>query len=566
MPFISVSEDLAAKGSTEVENKFITKYLPILDAQAVKVYLYALYVSRSGFAHFTAEDMAKRLDMSDEQLANCFEYLEEFELVSITSRSPLEIRMLDAENVYGSPKKLKPEKYSAFASSVQAVITGRMISPAEFMDYFYLLDEYSFEQNALLMIINYCVNLKGNDIKAAYIKKVAKNFAEDGITTAAKVEERLSSYTSATPALIKIFSAAGINRRPDPDDSSLYEKWTNELGFSDEAIVCAAKYFKAKTALKIDDALTELYKNRKFDSKEIEDYCKTRNSLYAAAAETAKALGIYIQDASPYVENYLGPWRDMGFEPDTLNIIAEYCFMQGKNSFDRMDEYVRSLADEGIITMDAVTARLEKVAADDKLIKNILSLCGLSRRITEYDRQCLKRWRDWNFSDDILLAAAKAAAGKNNPVAYMSAVLSSWKNEGVTTPDEAASARRGADEGTKALIEQHYYDLRAAARARAEKALAKALKDEIYGGIKKQLNSLAIKLAFAEVNDEIKAEELKERIAELEARGNERLKQLNIDKSDFEPKYKCAVCKDTGYTEDGKQCECLKKFIKANKL
>ena len=73
MPFISVSEDLAAKGSTEVENKFITKYLPILDAQAVKVYLYALYVSRSGFAHFTAEDMAKRLDMSEEQLAKCFE-------------------------------------------------------------------------------------------------------------------------------------------------------------------------------------------------------------------------------------------------------------------------------------------------------------------------------------------------------------------------------------------------------------------------------------------------------------------------------------------------------------
>lgn len=567
MAFISAAAELTANGRTQIENKFITKYLPVLDARAVKVYLLALYACGSGLKNYTLEDFARKLEMSADEVANYFDYLEEFELVSVTSRSPFEVRVLSAENVTGSPKKLKPEKYSAFSSAVQSIITGRMISTNEFLEYFYLLDEYSFEQNALLMIINYCVNLKGNDIKAAYIKKVAKSFAEEGATTAAKVEEKLSSYTSSTPALAKIFTALSINRRPDPDDSALYEKWTKELGFGDDAIICAARHFRARTAQKIDQALAELYKNRKFDPKEIEDYCRERNSLYSCARELAKALGVYMQDAAPYVENYVGAWRDRGFESDTLALIADYCFLQGMNSFEKMNDYVSSLYDEGVITQSAVTEKLERAAADDKLLKSILGRCGLTRRIIEHDRQCLKKWREWQFSDEMLFAAADAAAGKNNPVAYMNSVLSSWKSEGITSAG-AIAPRNPADggESKRAIIERHYYDLRAAAKARADRALAKAMKDPEYAETRKQLNSLSIKQAFAEVNDDRSAARISAQISELTARAQTRLNALGLKPDDFVPHYKCKLCNDTGYDAEGRQCECLQRFIKVNKL
>ena len=565
MAFISAAEELASKGYTQVENKFITKYLPVLDAQAVKVYIYALFVSRSGLINYSAEDFAQKLEMTFDDVKSCFDYLEEFELVSVTSRSPFEVKILDAENVYGTPKKMKPEKYSAFSSAVQSIITGRMISTNEFMEYYYLLDEYSFEQNALIMIINYCVNLKGDDIRFAYIKKVAKSFADEGATTAKKVEEKLSAYTSSTPALLKIFGAMSINRRPDVEDNAMYEKWSGELGFGDDAIICAARHFKARNMQRLDDAMNELYKNRKFDPKEIEDYCKSRNSLYSCAAEIAKSLGVYIQNATPYVENYVSVWRDYGFEPDALSLIADYCFIQGKNTFERMNDCVLSLYGEGIITQSAVTERLEKLASDDKLIKHILTECGLSRKVIEYDRQCLKRWREWNFSDEMLFAAAREAQGKNNPVAYMNAVLSSWKAEGLHTPDELP-VRPSAGESSKAIIEQHYFDLRARAKERAEKALARAVKDEVYSNIRKKLNSLSIKLAFAEVSDAEQAKRISEEISQLEKQGDERLKDMGLTKRDFEPKYKCSICNDTGYDKNGKQCECLKRFIKINKL
>lgn len=340
MPFISVSDEIANKSFTYVENKFISKYLPVLDPVAVKVYLYSLYLFQSGFGG-SLDDLAAKLNMTADEAQSYFEYLEEFELVSVISVSPFEVKILDAENISGTPKKFKPEKYADFTKAVQSIIKGRMISTNEFREYFVMLEEYGFEQNALIMIISYCVNLKGDNIRLQYIKKVARSFAEDGITSAKKVDEKLSAYTYSTTALIGIFKAAGINRQPDIEDDKLYKKWTAELGFDDGAIAACAKKFKIKSTEKLDSTLEELYKNKKFDVKEIEAYCDGRIAVYNCALDIAKALGVYMQNAAPYLENYVNVWCDWGFGFTALKSIAEYCFKNGKKSFEEMNDLDR---------------------------------------------------------------------------------------------------------------------------------------------------------------------------------------------------------------------------------
>ena len=569
MPFITVSDEVAKKSFTQVENKFITKYLPVLEPLSVKVYLYSLYIYQCGNVHYTIDDMAQTLGLTSDDVKNYFEYLEELELVSVTSLSPFEIKILDAENVYGTPKKFKPEKYSDFTKSVQNIIKGRMISTNEFREYFCLLEDYGFEQNALLMIINYCVNLKGDDIKAAYIKKVAKSFADEGVTTAKKVDQKLAAYTSSTPALIRLFTAAGIKKQPDIDDDRLYKKWTGELGFDENAVIAVAKQFKAKNCEKLDNALLELYKNRKFDVKEIEDYCKNKNSVYSLTIEIAKRLGVYMQDSTPYVENYVNVWCNYGYSFEIIITLANYCFRHGKNSFEDMDGLLQKMYDEGTVDEYSVTAYIEKQSADDRLLKELLTACGLTRKVIDWDRESLKRWRGWNFDDKMLSEAAKISAGKSNPLAYMNGILSSWKNEGVYSPDKITSKASPASPdrtATKAEIERHYYDLRHAAEAKAEKALNTATADEIYGNIRKQLNELSIQIAFAEVEGGNKSVELEKQIYELDLKADKRLKELCIDKADFTPNYSCKKCSDTGYLPDGTTCDCLKKFISTLKI
>ena len=135
MAFISLSPELKAKSFTGVENKFITKYMPALDGLTVKVYLYGLYLSQTA-GDLSSADLAAALKVTEEQVSECYECLDEFELVKITSRSPLEVIYLDAENISGAPKKYKPEKSADCARSVQSIIKGRMISTSEYREDF----------------------------------------------------------------------------------------------------------------------------------------------------------------------------------------------------------------------------------------------------------------------------------------------------------------------------------------------------------------------------------------------------------------------------------------------
>lgn len=467
MPFITVEDELIKKSVTGVENKFILRYMPELDAVAVKVYLFALYICQNGQSGYTLDDFAKKLKLDEEQLKKYFEYLDEFELVSITSYTPFEIKILDPDNFGGKPKKLHPEKYEGLYEEIQAIITGRMVSQNEFRDYLILLEDYSFERNALIMIIAYCVNLKGDKISPAYIKKVAMNFEGEGLTTVTKVEEKLSSYTTATAALIKLFGVMNLKRQPAVEDGEMYARWQS-MGFGEEAITCAAKTFRIKNIEKLDATITELYKHKLFDPVEIDDFRKNKDSLFNAAYAIAKALGVYMSDPAPYVENYVSKWFSYGFGADCLEKIATYCFLNGNNTFEKTDEFVETLYERGIVDDASVNDALKKLAEDDKFIKNIFSQCGLTRKIIPHDRQLLATWRSWGFGDDMILNAATRAASAGNPVSYMNNILSGWKNSDVFSP-EAIPASRPNKGSVKRNLEEEWRETLALLNSASDK-------------------------------------------------------------------------------------------------
>ena len=116
----------------------------------------------------------------------------------------------------------------------------------------------------------------------------------------------------------------------------------------------------------------------------------------------------------------------------------------------------------------------------------------------------------------------------------------------------------------RAKIEQHYYDLRNKAVEDAEEIKESALRDKTYNKLHKQIEKLKIENAIAVARGN-SSEEIQRQRAELEERADERLAKLGISKADFEPRYSCTSCNDTGYDSGGKQCKCLKQFIKTLK-
>jgi len=276
----SYSKEFSNAGFTDVENAFINEYLPVSSGDAVKVYLYGLFICQNPKFDLSLAEFAKTLDMDEEKVLSCFNYWEEFGLVSVLSKTPLSVQYQPIRSSFSAkPKKIKAEKYTDFSKSLQALIPDRMISTNEYSEYFNIMETYSIKPEAMLMIVKYCVDRKGTDIGYRYVSKVSKDFGNRGINTIEKVERELASYILRTELIERILKAMSIRRQPDIEDSAYLKKWTQELNFEEENIVFAAKNLKKGSMSKLDEFLLELYSLKSFSKEEISEYMKNKKSI-----------------------------------------------------------------------------------------------------------------------------------------------------------------------------------------------------------------------------------------------------------------------------------------------
>ena len=333
-----------------------------------------------------------------------------------------------------------------------------MISTNEYSQYFAVMEDYDIKPEAMLMICKYCIDLKGENISGKYVCAVAKDFADRGIKTVAAIEDELSDYNLKSEDTQKILLAMGIKRRADLDDYNLFNKWKDQLLFDVKAIIFAAKTYKAKNVNYLDEKLMELFAAKKFTEKEIGDYAKRQAELNDLAKKITRTLSIYVEVLKPVIDNYINPWLALGYNEDTLLFIANYCFTHRKKTLEDMSSTVNSLYEKGLVNLGNILDYSKTVAAEDEFIRGLFKIIAFDRSPNEWDRQNLKTWRDWGFSDEMITEAAKVSAGKSNSIGYMNSVLGNWKSIGVFTPDRINLFKQSGASGARTLNDRSYTD------------------------------------------------------------------------------------------------------------
>lgn len=435
MAFCSFTKEGVKNLSTSVDNAFIQDYLLEADGQAVKVYLYGLYICKNPIEEFTFTEFCKELFMDEETVKDCFKYWEDFDCVSILSDTPFTVKYLPLSS-NGKPRKFKAGKYDEFNKALQGLITERMISVNEYASYFGVMEDYQIKPEAMLMICKYCVDVKGPSISGKYINAVAKDFAMRGITTVDAIEVELSDYFDKSNEIQKVLTSLGLKRKAEMDDLNYYNKWIKELGFELAIVTFVAKLSKAKSVMKLDETLTELYSAKVFSKEEIQNYLSKKTENIELGKKIAKELSLYVEVIQPVLDNYLNPWLSMGYDNETLLFIANYCFRRRKRSFEDMDDTVKTLYKKGLISLVDIADYVKRRAKDDEFIKTLLDETGTMRSPNEWDRKNLSNWREWGFSDDMILSAAKISGGTNNPMIYMNTVLGKWKTKGIFSTED----------------------------------------------------------------------------------------------------------------------------------
>ena len=560
------SKEVSKSAFTSVENAFISEYLTASSGDAVRVYLYGLFLCNNPQIEKTISEFANALNLSEDVVLDCFNYWEEFGLVSILSKEPFNVQYLPVkESFSGKPRKYKAEKYADFTKGLQVMLPNRMISTNEYAEYFNIMDEYNIKPEAMLLIVKYCVDRKGEDIKYRYISKVAKDFGQRGINTLEKVEKELSSYILRTAEIEKILHALSSKRKPEIDDLNLYKKWTQELHFEPENIIFAASKLKKSSMEKLDEFMHKLYSNKSFSKEEISGFLAVRNQVYDLAIKINKSLAIYVEVLDTEIDEYVDRWLSYGFDEKALLYVANVQFKSGKNTLADMHDTVEYLRKRGFVSLSSVSDYFNAIKEQDEFIKKLLLTAGVNRRPTPWDRENLEMWKAWNFSPDMILEAGKLSAGKASPIAYMNGILSNWKSLGLFNLADLNAQSQVAvtlADNSQEEYNREYERRRSLAVARASENNEIAMGIDGVSEILSRLSEIEKDMAFAEIsNDTVALEKLEAEQRTITDKVNILLKQHNLTLADLSPKYACEKCKDTGYVGTHR-CDCFNLKVK----
>ena len=279
MAFCEFSNEIVLASSTAIENVFLSDFLPNANGDYVKVYLYGLYKCPSSKDN-TLESFSKVLNMSAEDILSIFYYWQELGLVNVINVDPIQIRYLPVKNALYKMKKYNVDKYTAFNISAQELMGSKMLTPREFEEFYYIMENLHMEKEALLKVIDYCVKIKGKNVSVSYVVKVAKDRVYDGVRTSEDVDNRLVEQETISGDVVLVLKALGIKRQATTDEYQMYLNWTKDLEMPLDLITHIAKATKSKTFTKLNDVVVKCYSNRLLSIQEVDDYLKAKDDMF----------------------------------------------------------------------------------------------------------------------------------------------------------------------------------------------------------------------------------------------------------------------------------------------
>lgn len=431
-----ISGEYIKDGYTQIDNRFLLRYLPVCDPVDLKVYLYGLTLAAlKEREENTLERIALALKLTEERVAQAFSYWEEQGLVAMTKSLPLEITFLSVKNPSTHTVKYKSKALSEFTNELSRLFPEKIFYENELTKYFDLISFYKMEIGAILLIIQYCIGLGKQS--TPYILAVAENWAKQGLITEQKVNSHIAKLEANSEAVKMIFSVLGVKREGELEDRQFVDKWTG-YGYTLDAILTAGRALKKRGGMqRLDKFIDELKEAGAFSCEEIADYVKNADKLRELSISILKNLGGSYANADTVTEAYVIPWLAKGFSDSALLSIASFCFLRGLSSLDAMNQMLAKFHKLNLLDEGAITAYLGRQMAIDGKIQGVFAACSHTGLITNRDREFYRVWADeWGFDDECILYAATLADKKPYPMSKINRSLSLCYKKGALTLGE----------------------------------------------------------------------------------------------------------------------------------
>jgi len=123
---------------------------------------------------------------------------------------------------------------ACFIDEAQQVF-GKTFSPLDISVVVGLVDQYGFEEDAVLELLAYVKRLDKKGVK--YVEKVAIGFYDDGVTTSADVSEKIALIERSKEVIYRIKQIFGFGARSlTKSEQTVFEKWIQTYGYGVDII------------------------------------------------------------------------------------------------------------------------------------------------------------------------------------------------------------------------------------------------------------------------------------------------------------------------------------------
>ena len=235
---------------TLIPDIFISEFLPALNSEYVKLYIYCVFLAKYN-KNPPLTEIASVLDIPADTVKQGFTFLDNLGLISWTDDGVVIKDLKEAEiNRHFRPKTLStPEEASKNADlhekrrQVIDAINNKFfsggMSPTWYLDIDTLFDNYKFEEDVMLLLFTHCNNHNG--LSKHYIAKVAESWFNKGIRTSFDVDAYMREYKAFKEISKKVQKKLNLKKPLDEYQEGVVDKWVSKYKFSFEIIELALK-------------------------------------------------------------------------------------------------------------------------------------------------------------------------------------------------------------------------------------------------------------------------------------------------------------------------------------
>ena len=178
------------------------------------------------------------------------------------------------------------------------------------------------------------------------------------------------------------------------------------------------------------------------DKKDIDDITSIiegDENLRALCAVAQEILGKTL--GTNDIETLYWFYDRLGFSPDVIAMLLEYCASMGKRSMRYIEKVAITWQENNITTIDTAQAYISRMNENNDYINSLKKLFGITDRgLSKTERLYIESWRDeLDMSGDMAALAYEyciMAIGKLS-FPYINTILKRWAEQGIRTIPDA---------------------------------------------------------------------------------------------------------------------------------